>query len=501
MNTVANVPSSPYFNPRPPALNHCPAATGLVNYLTDKTQAPIDIGLMSVLGSLSTLLQGLVDVERPEVGVGPTSLYTALVAESGERKSSSSSLLDAAILERLKSLEEDFLTKISEYEVEKDIHEEEVSNKRKEISKAMKAGRSVDLLKNQLIALKEGTPEEPRKVQLIFEDATPESIMYELSHGWRNASLISHEGGTFLNGSAIHDLARLNKLWSSEPFTVNRKSSPSFTVDQARLTISIMAQPASISKFMRKKGEESLGVGFWARFLVCVPCSTQGSRYLGSNSSLNEEHYQNYLEFVKETFDKLKERKRDPLKRNLVIKFSEEAERYWIDLYNQIESELRVGGRYEHARDHASKLAENVARIAALLSYFEQKGSYDITLGILMDAEKIALYFSDHFLRCFNSPPEYIRDIIALQDYLQSLREGGYRYIRKNKILQSGPSRLRKKSILDQTLDNVAQDNTVRVGVAGRGMIVLDLCPQWPFDQTEWNTFCFKNGCTQNCVW
>jgi len=99
---------------------------------------------------------------------------------------------------------------------------------------------------------------------MIFEDVTTEAIAVELNQGSGSAALVSDEGATILNGRIVQDLPRLNKLWSAEPFNVTRKSSESFTVDDARLTVSIMAQPSAVAKFMKKRGDESLGIGFSA---------------------------------------------------------------------------------------------------------------------------------------------------------------------------------------------------------------------------------------------
>lgn len=138
----------------------------------------------------------------------------------------------------------------------------------------------VERLKAELLDLKKQKPEEPTRLQFLYEDVTPESIAYELYKGSGNAALSSDEGATILSGRVVQNIPMLNKFWSGESFSVSRKSSPGFVVDDPRLTISIMSQPSAMTKFMKKKGDESLGVGFLARFLVCNPLSNQGNRYM-----------------------------------------------------------------------------------------------------------------------------------------------------------------------------------------------------------------------------
>lgn len=220
-----------------------------------------------------------------------------------------------------------------------------------------------------------------------------------------------------------------------------------------------------------------------------------------NNIAFNEDFYQLYIDKITDTLKYLKASVDNPDFKREVVSFSGEAKKYWIRMSNEIESNLKVGGRFQHARDHGSKLAENIARIAALLSYFEQGSGKEISLGILMDAERIAFYFSDHYLRSFNVLPDYVQDVIALEEYFQILREDGVRYFRKNKIRQSGPSRLRDKAVLDQALFNAGSSGAAKVFTLKCGMMIIDLNPGTFFDKNEWNAFCWHNKCTQYSVY
>ncbi|WP_423812062.1 DUF3987 domain-containing protein, partial [Pseudomonas aeruginosa] len=43
----------------------------------------------------------------------------------------------------------------------------------------------------------------------------------------------------------------------------------------------------------------------------------------------------------------------------ICLRFSAEAERHWIEFYNQVESEMRMIGLLYDFKDYASKIAEN----------------------------------------------------------------------------------------------------------------------------------------------
>lgn len=139
---------------------------------------------------------------------------------------------------------------------------------------------SIDSLRDELVLLKKTKPQKPSKPQFLLDDITPEGLALALSLNGGTASLVSDEGGSILNGRGFQNIPLLNKGWSGSMLSISRKASPSFTVNDPRLTISIMSQPSEMDKFMKKRGEESRGVGFLARFLVCSPWSTQGSRYM-----------------------------------------------------------------------------------------------------------------------------------------------------------------------------------------------------------------------------
>lgn len=138
MTTFESIHRLPYMGEALHKPNNCPKTVSLVNSLLEKTQAPVDMVLMSVLSSYSMLLQGIIDVERPEVGRGPVSLFTLTIAESGERKSTVSNLLERPVVDFQLSENEKYKERIAEYELELEIHEEEVAYLRRLISKELR---------------------------------------------------------------------------------------------------------------------------------------------------------------------------------------------------------------------------------------------------------------------------------------------------------------------------------------------------------------------------
>ncbi len=66
----------------------------------------------------------------------------------------------------------------------------------------------------------------------------------------------------------------LNVLWDGGDLSVGRRTSESFTVRNARLTMGLMVQPETLRAFFAKNGLLARGCGFLVRFLVSWPEST-----------------------------------------------------------------------------------------------------------------------------------------------------------------------------------------------------------------------------------
>lgn len=127
--------SLPAMNASLEPLEYCPLFTGSVTSVIKRTQAPPDLVLMSALSTLSIVSQGLIDVERPNLGPGPVGLYAITVAESGERKSSVARCFEKPIHDFQKRENDRYMEKLSEYEIDKEIFDEEVKAIRKEIKR------------------------------------------------------------------------------------------------------------------------------------------------------------------------------------------------------------------------------------------------------------------------------------------------------------------------------------------------------------------------------
>lgn len=149
---------------------------------------------------------------------------------------------------------------------------------------------------------------------------------------------------------------------------------------------------------------------------------------------------------------------------------------------NEIEREIRFGGRFEGFGDHASKLADNIARMAVLLHCAEFGLKGEVSLATLNDAILLCFWFSNEFVRLFRAPSEEQRDYLSLQDWFNQKRAEGYRYLRKNHVRKYCPNALRDAGKLN-ILQNTMQNNGEIIMAVFANKAIIDLYPNYQDDQ------------------
>lgn len=460
-----------------PALNRLPLISKAVDEAENNIKAPKAIIFNAALTALAVALQGLVDVRKPSGQCVPTSLMLLAVANSGERKSTAENVFIGPIREFQSSRKAAQKYSQAKWQAEYEIWELKKKTLQKKFEKKIALELSGDDESKALLSHEELRPKRPVDLKFIYEDATSEALFYGLYNSSPTAGLISSEGGGILGGRAFNDLSKQNAIWSGDSITVDRKTADSFDLVGARLTVSIMAQESAVRDYLERCGEKARGSGLWARFLVCHPQTTQGSR-LVLNATQSWEHKESFSKrLVELMIENVKFVEADGNEKKL-IQFSSEAVERWVQIANEIELEIKPGGRFFEAGDHASKLADNIARVAALFHCFEEFQG-DISLETLNDAIRVCFWYSDEFLRLFVPPPQEQVDALLLNEWLNRIRERGERFVRKNHVLQYCPGSIRKKDRLGRALEVLEGYGFVSMLVDGR-IGYLDLHPSWP---------------------
>lgn len=103
-----------------------------------------------------------------------------------------------------------------------------------------------------------------------------------------------------------------------------------------------------------------------------------------------------------------------------ILSFSSTAKDLWETLSNGIEYNMKDGGVFYFYRDHASKLMENISRIAASLHCFERESESDTEIDefTLQFSYYLALKCSHDFMYHLASEPQIVKDTNKLVDFL-----------------------------------------------------------------------------------
>lgn len=443
-------------------------------------QAPLGLILSSALTAIAVASQGLIDVRKPNGQVVPTSLMLLAIADSGERKSTVENIFLGPVRDFQRQQGSVYQDQMQQWQLRHDIWKALRKTLLKEITKKSIQGQPTQDEEQRMSAHEVSEPLRPKEFKLLYEDSTSEALFFGLYQNLPTAGLTSSEGGGVLGGRAFNDLSKMNSIWSGDAISVERKTTQSFVLNEARLTVSIMAQVSAVDSYMARRGEMARGSGLWARFLVCHPQSTQGSRISHSNTQ-SQEHCGNFTLRLTELLQQNVKLLRQPAFEKEVVEFTLEASERWIKIANQIEMDILPGYQFEGAGDHASKLADNIARVAALFHYFEKLDG-GISLETLNAAVEFCASCSTDFLALFMPPTQQSLDADELDNWLNRFRSSGQRSVRKNDIRQRCPAKLRDSGRLDRALDALLA--TSKVGIYHENNRVwVDVLPWLPHHQ------------------
>ena len=368
-------------------------------------KAPVPLVASSAIAALSLAIQAHYDVERAINLHGPVSTFTLVIAESGERKSTCDGFFTKAIRDYESAQAEAAKPFVKDCNAAIESWEAKRSGIKDKIRQLAKEKKPTAELEEDLRALGNKKPVPPRITRLIYGDVTPEELAFKLAMVWPSGGVVSAEAGVVFGShgmgsdSVTRNLARLNVLWDGGDLPIDRRTTESFTVRGARLTMGLQVQSATLLSFFEKSGALARGTGFLARFLISWPESTQGNRPFTEAP----EHWPNLSAFNRRITAILKQRV--PIDENgsltpLMLTLTPEAKAAWIKYHDAIEAELASGGELFDVRDVASKSADNATRLATLFHVFEG-GLGAISADAFERASRIAIWHLSESRRFF----------------------------------------------------------------------------------------------------
>jgi putative DNA primase/helicase len=368
-------------------------------------KAPVAMVAQSALTALSLAAQTQADVKRADKLHGPAGLFLLTIADSGERKSTCDGFFTKSIRDYEQAQAEANKPQLKDYKAEMVAWESKRQGVKDKIRQETKAGKSTKNFELKLRELEYAKPELPLVPRLLYTDATPEALAYGLAKYWPSGGVVSAEAGIVFGShgmgkdSVMRNLGLLNQLWDGASLTIDRRTSESFTVRGARLTIALQVQEPTLREFFSTSGALARGIGFLARFLLAWPLSTQGRRPF-TDPPINWPHLEAFNQRIAEILARPVPIDAEGALVPPLMPLSPDAKVAWVRYHDAIESELANAGEYHEIRDVASKSADNAARLAALFQIFIGPGQA-ISEEAFHSASKITAWHLGEALRFF----------------------------------------------------------------------------------------------------
>ncbi len=441
------------------------------------TKAPIPLVTSSALAALSLAIQAHADAKRAEKLTGPVGLFLLTIADSGERKSTCDGFFMQAIREYETNQAEEAKPLIKNHKAAMEAWEAIRGGIKEKIRSLAKTGKSTQDQEAALRDLEHDKPEPPRVPRLIYGDATPEALKWNLAKGWPSGGVVSSEAGLVFGAhgmgkdSVMRNLATLNQLWDGADIATERRTSESFTVRGARLTIALQVQEATLRSFFDRSGGLARGTGFLARFLVAWPESTQGYRPF-SDPPDTWPALAKFNQRITGILEQDVPIDEDGALSPPIFPLATDTKAAWVSFHDAIESELRSGGELYDVRDVASKTADNAVRIATLFQLFEHGTSGAVGLAAFESASRIAAWHLHEARRFYGelALPEEQADAARLDSWLLDYCQREETNIIPRREVQRNvtPGHLRQKAALDVALTELVETGRVRLIQNGR---------------------------------
>jgi hypothetical protein len=252
-------------------------------------------------------------------------------------------------------------------------------------------------------------PVPPTNPKLITREPTLEGLQKGFKDSSPGQGLFNDEGGQFFGGhamnpdNALKTVAGLSKFWDGDVIERTRASDgENLFLENRRLSAHLMVQPVVSEKILHDS--LLLEQGFLARFCISYPESIAGTRLYKVSDLANEPVIIQYNYLIKTLLEREKNIDESGGLELGDIEPTEEAKEIWISAYNGIESQLHKNGELVHVKPTASKMGENILRIAGIFATLED--TQVITVEQMGRAITLGNYYLKSFLWIVNKGKE-----------------------------------------------------------------------------------------------
>lgn len=405
--------------------------------IASATEAPVAMCAASVLASAALAVQGHRDVETLH-GTAPASLFLMTIAASGERKSTA----DRLAMKGVRDFEDDLR---SNYETEHNLWRDESDVWKATRAKIIGDKKSNTESKRHELQALGGEPPAPLKPHVVTTSPTIEGVVKHLPELRASLGIMTEEGGGLIGGHAMKaenrlaSCAALSSMWDGMPLDRWRAGDGVSSYKGRRFSAHLLVQPVAAEALL--SDPMANGQGLLARFLTCRPASKIGSRLRLERDPQAEGEITSFAARIRSLLSRglpLAEGARNELAPP-VLPLSAEARAVLTEFARAVEKAQAPGEAFEDARAFASKTQEHAARIAGVLTIFENPDAPEVSGEIMAGAIKMAGFYASEAARLADAaliPPE-VADAERMRKWL--LRSWGEAHISAAVAAQLGP--------------------------------------------------------------
>lgn len=282
-----------------------------------------------------------------------------------------------------------------------------------------KAQASLDDVRQKLTTLRQKLLDfqMPTLKRVFYSNVSVMELQKSMAKSSPAVGLFSDEAAGILGSKSTSDMANLDSLYDGTAVDVGGSNTgqTSFFVPDPRLTLSLMMQPVAFDDFVLKKGELAKGLGFLGRVLMCRPEVAYGDRTFQRQENKSTDWLDLFNDRALEILKFAHVNMKGGDENRVTLHFDPEAQKYWEEMYNNIEAGTADDGALEDVREFAGRYGEHVARLAALFHFFEswdtfkqqaQDGKAPKTMTIpkhtVEAADKLVGWYLAEFRRVFD---------------------------------------------------------------------------------------------------
>lgn len=393
------------------------------------TQSSYEMVVPVMLSGMSAAVQGVADVKTPYGELMPVSLFSCVIAKSGDRKSS--------VLKKVMKGFEDF-----------------------------ERGRFLEE--------KKPTGDEFKSHQFLIEDATNKGVIDIFKEGAYSLFYALDEAALLFKNLDMPSLCK--RFDGSAINEVSRTKGVTFLHDR-RVALCMLTQDVTFERFLSKKGELLVESGLMPRMLISQattgPMLNRWVERLSSEDFERHAFHQRVKELMMEYAPSVGSAEIYRQK----ICFSPVAEALWYQYQQQAEEFCTSNADWSEMRSFIRRSGELVCRVAAVLQYFVDP-SQDVQEWNIRVAFDIVGWHLAEAKRIFGNDKDAVNfqaDINGLYSFiLRKAQRTGSDLITRSEILRCGPLPTRKADVLDAAIDNlILQQRIVNYVYGGRKYLKL----------------------------